>query len=97
MWTGDYDRKKLEEREERKKEKPKKMQPFELSGEMSILLPNGVRIEISSKKNPLVVVTKDKGWSEIQIREEYGKLGINIDTKINIGSEKVVSKNIILE
>ena len=73
-------------------QKVKQMQPFELSGKMTVLLPNGVRVDISSE-NPLVVVTKEGDWSEIQIREEYGKLGINIDTKI----EKVVSKKIISE
>lgn len=51
MWTGDYDRKFKDE------EKPKERLPFKVSGELTIILSDGTKIEIPENidESPVVV------------------------------------------
>lgn len=55
---GDY---KDFERKFEDEQKPKPMQPFKLDGEMTVILPSGMRIEISSKNQERsVAITTEK-------------------------------------
>lgn len=58
MQTEDYCRENNNEKiQDEQEQKPKPMQPFKLDGEMTVILPNGMKIEISSKnqEQPIVV------------------------------------------
>jgi len=62
----------------RKEEKLKQMQPFELSGEMTVLLPNDIRIEISSK-DPNRIVAVYKRQDKVIISDAIDGMKVNTE------------------
>ncbi|HEY4521540.1 MAG TPA: hypothetical protein VJH05_00140 [Candidatus Paceibacterota bacterium] len=80
-----------------KEDKLKEMQPFQLSGEMTVLLPNGVKVDISSTKSPMVIVTKTGFGSVVMVSENQDRLFTCFNRKVNINKQEKISEGIIPE
>ncbi len=73
MWTNDKDRKKVEKKN--KEIKNGRLKSFDLSGEMTVKLPNGIIVEISSLNSDRVVFVSQRK-DNIRISEKNGQMKV---------------------